>query len=75
MSRTEQAECRGVLLRETDNAILVAKDLSDEAEEFWFPRSQIGYLKKTARPMGGTDITFTCPEWLVENKQAWGLVP
>lgn len=73
MSRSDQAECRALLMGETDAAICVCKDR--QSENFWFPRSQIGYMRKDNAPDGSVNVVFTCPEWLVEKKQAWGLVP
>lgn len=71
----EQAECRGILLRETASAILVTlTTFARPDQQWWFPRSQLGYVKKTHEG-DVTYITFTCPEWLVENKTAWELVP
>jgi hypothetical protein len=76
MSREKDPECRGVLIRETDGAILVAKSLAAQSAEFWIPRSQIGYLRKTKREGGeAVDVVFTAPEWLIEKKQCWELVP
>ena len=74
MSRSDQAECKGVLIRETANAMLVAA--KEGAEEFWIPRAQVGYLRiDRDAEHNSPRITFTCPEWLVESKNAWSLVP
>lgn len=71
---SKDPECRAILMAETDAAICVTKDRFVEAK-FWVPRSQIGYLRKTARADGGVDIVFTVPEWLIEKKEMWDLVP
>jgi len=48
---------------------------------WWIPRSQIGYMRKdkVESPFvnGGmnTHVVFTIPEWLIEKKQCWELVP
>ncbi len=77
MSREKDPECRGVLVTETPNALLVRgpKNGMGVSWEHWIPRSQIGYLRKTAREDGGTDLVFTVPEWLLEKKGAWDLAP
>lgn len=72
MSRTDQAECRATLLRETPLAMEVQQ--IGAAWTFWFPRSEIGYLRKD-KDGDRTIVVFTVPEWLVEAKQAWGIVP
>lgn len=72
MSRDKDLECRGVLRRETPGAILVMKDAG--SPEHWIPRSQIGYMRKDFGP-GSTMVVFTLPEWLIEEKQCWDLVP
>lgn len=72
MSREKDPELRGVLLRETDAAILVCKDAN--SAQHWIPRSQIGYLRKD-KVLAGTLVVFTLPEWLIEKKQCWELVP
>jgi hypothetical protein len=74
VSRDKDPECRGVLIRESPAAICVAK-MPLGAEEHWIPRSQIGYLRKTHLPSGTTEVVFTVPEWLIEKKQCWELVP
>lgn len=74
MPRDKDPECRGLLLRQTDSAIMV-KPLAGRLQiEHWIPRSQVGYMRTTKRDDGGTDIVFTVPEWLLEKKQAWDLV-
>jgi len=74
VSREKDPECRGVLIQESAGAICVAKqDLG--ATVYWIPRSQIGYLRKTHLPSGTTEVVFTVPEWLIEKKQCWELVP
>lgn len=82
MPRSDQAECRALLLRDTDLAILVAPIHSPiGGQSWWIPRSQIGYMRKTKveSPFEGsepsTHVVFTVPEWLVESKQFWQLVP
>ncbi len=72
MSRDKDPECRGVLLHETENAILVCKDAN--SEKHWIPRGQIGYMRKD-KVLAGTLVVFTVPEWLIEKKQCWELVP
>lgn len=72
MSRDKDPECRGILLDETPNAYKVAAKAG--ATEHWIPRSQIGYCRKTRGP-AVTEIVFTLPEWLIEKKQCWELVP
>lgn len=73
MSREKDPECRGVLMGETDNAICVAKERHGSTH--WIPRSQIGYMRKDTMANGSIDVVFTVPEWLLEKKQAWDLVP
>ncbi len=82
MSREKDPECRALLLDETPNAIHVCKIHSPiGGESWWIPRSQIGYMRKdkVEAPFvnGGTNthVTFTVPEWLIEKKQCWSLVP
>lgn len=81
MSRDKDPECRGYLAAETENAILVSKNnpVTVGQETWWIPRSQIGYLRKTEIERGQTyvhtEIVFTIPEWLIEKKQCWELVP
>ncbi len=72
MSRPDQAECRGLILHETANAIQVCKERGGDS--WWIPRSQIGYLRRT-KGDGLDHVVFTVPEWLVEEKQLWPLVP
>ena len=74
MSRDKDPECRGLLLGETDNAINVCKD-SESDDNYWIPRSQVGYMRKGKDSVGNDTIVFTCPEWLIEKKQCWELVP
>lgn len=77
MSREKDPECRGLLLAETPNAIQVAalgKLAGQTTGEWWIPRSQIGYMRiDRGRPT--PYVVFTCPEWLIEKKQCWALVP
>lgn len=73
MPREKEPECRGILVAHTNSAFCVKKD--GGATEFWLPRSQIGYCRKTTRSDGTIDIVFTCPEWLIEKKACWELVP
>lgn len=75
MSQEKDLELQGVLVTETPNAILVKK-LPTSADEYWVPRSQIGYMRKSV--VDGWKmkrIVFTAPEWLVEKSQMWELVP
>lgn len=69
---TDQHTLRAILVNETPNAILVKKAVLDEP--VWIPRSQIGYMKKTPEN-AGTTVEFTVPEWLVEKKDLWSMVP
>lgn len=80
MSRERDPECRAMLLHETPNAIRVCKLNSPvNGEAWWIPRSEIGYMRKTGVDAPGgtshTHVTFTLPEWLIEKKQCWELVP
>ncbi len=78
MARDKDLECRGILVGETDNAICVRKDGSPPRGENWYiPRSQIGYLRKDIplKSHDPTHVVFTLPEWLIESKQCWDLVP
>ena len=77
-----QLECRAVLLAETPLAIQVQRmphapgACRGGPEQYWVPRSQIGYLRKTINNEANrTDIVFTCPEWLIEKGGFWELVP
>ena len=72
MSRDKDPECRGRLIRETDAAIQVGNYKTSET--WWIPRSQIGYMRKSS-VKDGMDVVFTLPEWLIEKKQCWDLVP
>jgi hypothetical protein len=72
MSREKDPECRGFLEDETPNAIRVGH--AESGQSWWIPRSQIGYMRK--EPVAaGTQVIFTLPEWLIEKKQCWELVP
>lgn len=71
MSR-EQHECRAILLQEREKAIEVQK--IGGAFTWWFPRSEIGYMRKTKMEDGRTEVVFTVPEWIVEAKNSWDLV-
>lgn len=73
MSREKDPECRGILLSETEGALCVAKGPNQST--FWIPRSQIGYLRIDRSPEEFPTIVFTCPEWLLEKKEMWSLVP
>ena len=73
MSRGKDPECRGKLLEESDAAICVRE--TNGAQYWWIPRSQVGYCRKTKLADGTTEIVFTIPEWLIEKKQCWELVP
>lgn len=72
MSKSDQAECRATLLRETPLAIEVQK--IGGVFTWWFPRSQIGYMRKDKTEDGRTLVVFTAPEWLIEKSDAWPLV-
>lgn len=73
MTREKDPECRGILVSETPNAICVRA--SNKTALHWIPRSQIGYMRKQPASGGGTEVVFTCPEWLLEKGQMWELVP
>lgn len=73
MPRSDQAECRALLMRETPLAMEVRQ--IGGTETFWFPRSEIGYLRKTTLDTGEVEVVFTVGDWLVEAKGAWGIVP
>lgn len=78
MSRDKDPECRGFLVAESAAAICVTKQIpasGGHTKSWWIPRSQIGYLRKTRREDGAVEIVFTVPEWLLEKKQCWELVP
>jgi hypothetical protein len=82
MSREKDMECRAMLLDETPNAIHVCTlHSSIGCESWWIPRSQIGYMRKDkvdapfADGGANTHVVFTCPEWFIEKKQCWELVP
>lgn len=76
MAISNQRECRGYLLSDSGQAIQVCKDPMTHKINWWIPRSQIGYLRKTYTKPGEIPyIVFTIPEWLVEDKQCWELVP
>lgn len=72
----DNVECRGVLRSESDLAIFVSKN---EATVFgyWIPRSMLTRLSKTGpiAPATLPSVIFKLPEWLVEKKQCWELVP
>ncbi len=79
MSRETDANCRGLIVAKTENAICVQKTTAlPRDEQFWIPRSQIGYMRidkaPADSPHGHDSVTFTLPEWLVEKKQCWDLV-
>lgn len=73
MSYERDPTCHGVLLQETPNAFEVWHEKTNS--RYWIPRSPVGYLKKYPRLDGRRDISFTLPEWLIEKKQCWDLVP
>lgn len=74
MPKEKDLECRAILLQETPNAIHVMASKSKDA--WWLPRSQIGYLRKDKiEASSETSVVFTLPEWLIETKQCWELVP
>jgi hypothetical protein len=82
MSRDKDPECRAMLLGKTDDAIHVCKrGLLNGAppESWWIPRSQIGYMRIDRAgpedPLAVDSVVFTLPEWLIEKKQCWELVP
>ncbi len=67
-------ECRGLLVEATPSAVFVSASKSP-FNKWWIPRSQIGYMRKTNLANGDVEIVFTIPEWLIEKKQCWELVP
>lgn len=78
MSRDKDPECRGYLARETENAILVCRGGSAQGEtNWWISKSQIGYRRTDRATLAGKMdyVVFTIPEWLIEKKQCWELVP
>lgn len=76
MSREKDTECRAILVGESSAAICVVPNgVKNMKARHWIPRSQIGYLRKTKRDDGAHDVVFTLPEWLIEKKQCWELVP
>ena len=70
---SKDLECRGILMGETDAAICVVKER--HGEYHWIPRSLIGYMRKDRADDGTVSVVFTLPEWLIEKKQCWDLVP
>lgn len=82
MAREKDPELRAVLLGQTAGAIHVCKrgPLNGAApESWWIPRSQIGYMRIDRAPADRPDVpdtvVFTLPEWFIEKKQCWELVP
>lgn len=79
MSHDKDPECRGWLIRETPDVMEISTDKSEAGPRWWIPRSQIGHLRNTEIERGQTyvniEIVFTIPEWLIEKKQCWELVP
>ena len=75
MPQEKDPTCRGRLIKRTDQALLVGKsDYKDGDATWWLPRSQIGYMK-ISEALPFAVIEFTAPEWLIEKKQFWELVP
>lgn len=74
MAHEKDPELRAILLGQTDAAIRVIR-MDRKGESWWIPRSQIGYLRKEEEPDGSLRVIFTLPEWLIEKKQLWELVP
>ena len=72
-SKSEDIECRGVVVEETLAAYRIQKAPGFAA--FWFPKSQISYCRKTRMDDGVVHITAQIPEWLIDTKDAWELVP
>lgn len=76
MSRDKDPECCGYLVAETDAAMEVSTDPCGAGPRWWIPRSQVGYLRKTYNAdKDCTELVLTLPEWLIEKKQCWELVP
>lgn len=79
MSRDEHTLCM-FLNAETPAAIQVAyrPDPRDERGTGveWLPRSLIGYLRKdpAAQPGHRQPVTFTLPEWKIEQANLWEFV-
>lgn len=59
----------GVLLRETDAALLVEFPLPGSArvEEVWLPRSRVSYMRRIPKD-GEVRVILTIPEWLAEDR-------
>jgi hypothetical protein len=78
MSNDKDLECRGWLWGESPNALHVSTMPliigQSPGQDFWVPRSLVGYHKKSAEARG-TKIIFTLPEWKIEQAQMWDLVP
>lgn len=72
MAIEKDIECRGILIGETDNAIRVAVESTRQA--WWLPRSLVAYMRREAEG-DKTRVIFTLPEWLIEEKDCWDLVP
>lgn len=62
MSRSDEVTVSGVLVRQTDAAILV----NVEDVEVWLPKSQIDY---TEDAFPGEEIDIVLPEWLANEKE------
>lgn len=63
MSREKDPECRGLIIAETANAIKVKNE-----------KTGVGYLRKD-KDGEKTRVVFTLPEWMIEKKQCWDLMP
>lgn len=82
MSSDKDQICRATLLGQTANAIHVCEPgplNGRKPKDWWFPRSQLGYMRIDRAPPetpGMADsVVFSCPVWLLEEKQAWELAP
>jgi hypothetical protein len=82
MAREKDPELRAVLLGQTAAAIHVCKGgllNGAKPESWWIPRSQIGYMRidraTPDKPDVPDSVVFTLPEWMIEKKQCWELVP
>ena len=59
---------QGILLRETDLAILLVQGQGENRREIWIPRGQIKHLRKEPLTEGWL-ATIEIPDWLAEAKE------
>ena len=74
MSHEKDPELRAIIICSTEHAHFVANP-KNLTQKWWLSRSLMGYSRKTVLPSGSTEIVFTLPEWCIEKKQCWELVP